>query len=258
MKRNRNTTKVAVVTGAASGIGLACVLRLVRDGYQVAAIDLTKAKLAGLVQEQRGKVVAFGCDLSIPSAVVKLVSRVRQTFDSVDVLINNAGSYLAKPIAETGPQDWRRSLDLNLVAPALLVAAFSPGMCERGHGAIVNVSSRNALMSSPRCSTYDASKAGLLAMTRSLALELGPSGVRVNAVCPGVTRTAMTASVLDQGDFNDNYLRLIPLRRFGDPADIAGVVAFLCSNDACFVTGQYIVTDGGQSCGQDYASMFKQ
>lgn len=161
-----------------------------------------------------------------------------------------------QPIAVVTDELWQRSLNVNLVAAAALIRGFVPAMKKVQGAAIVNVSSRNALSSSPRAAAYDASKAGLLAMTRTLGVELGEFGIRVNAVLPGFIDTPVHGDLLKDRVYTENYLKFISLNHFGKPEDIANVNYFLASDEAAFITGQGIVADGGQMSGQNYERIF--
>ncbi len=244
---------LAVITGAASGIGRATTERFVRDGWRVAALDRS---VDGLRRLKASRIFPYLCDLNQIAALTPLAHRIVKELGPPRALVNNAGVWFYEPIDESTDDHWQTTLNVNLVAAAALARGFVPAMKKVGGAAIVNVSSRNALSSSPKSSSYDASKAGLLGLTRTLAIELGPSGVRCNAVCPGVIDTPANKQELADPRFVKNYLRLIPLNRFGAAADIANVIYFLASDQSAFVTGQHLVADGGQMCGQNYARVF--
>jgi NAD(P)-dependent dehydrogenase (short-subunit alcohol dehydrogenase family) len=224
----------------------------------VAAIDRSEKGLEQLRRRKwAGRVHAFACDLGDVGATGQTAQRILKEQGPVRTLVNNAGIWYYTPIEKTPDEYWQHTLNVNLVSAAALVRAFVPGMKEmRGGAAIVNTSSRNALSSSPKASTYDASKAALLGFTRTMAVELGPYGIRANAVCPGVIDTPANKAEIADPQFVENYLRLIPLNRFGKPEDMANVIYFLASDEAAFVTGQHIVADGGQMSGQNYSRIF--
>ena len=253
----RLSAPLAVVTGAASGIGKATVARFVEAGFFVAALDRSRDGLDRLKQTTIGpRVHAFPCDMAEVETLTPLAGRIVAKFGPPRALVNNAGVCLYADITETTDEMWETSLNTNLVGASALIRGFVPGMKGVEGAAIVNVASRNALSSSPRAATYDAAKAALLALTRTLAVELGGDGIRVNAVLPGFIDTPIHGDLLEDRVFVENYLRLIPLNRIGSPADIANIIFFLASDAAAFVTGQGIVADGGQMSGQNYVKVF--
>ncbi len=253
----RSSAPLAVVTGGASGIGKATVERFVDAGFVVAALDRSREGLDRLTQSKIGPHVhAFPCDLSDVGTLTPLAGRIVEELGPARALVNNAGVCLYADITETTDEMWETSLNTNLVGASALIRGFVPGMKGVEGAAIVNVASRNALSSSPRAATYDAAKAALLALTRTLAVELGGDGIRVNAVLPGFIDTPIHGDLLEDRVFVENYLRLIPLNRIGRPVDIANIIFFLASDGAAFVTGQGIVADGGQMSGQNYVKVF--
>ena len=203
---------IAVVTGAASGIGKAAVLRFVREGYRVAGLDCSQSGLGRLKRTKAGaSIETYLCDLAETETLTPLAKQIVSDMGAPRTLVNNAGICLYDDITDLTDETWLRSLNVNLVGAAALVRGFVPAMKRVRGAAIVNVASRNALSSSPRASAYDASKAGLLALTRTLAVELGPSGIRSNAVVPGFIDTPAHGDLLKDQVYVDNYLRLIPL-----------------------------------------------
>jgi NAD(P)-dependent dehydrogenase (short-subunit alcohol dehydrogenase family) len=253
----RPSRPLALVTGAGSGIGKAIAIRLVTEGYRVAAVDRSRRALGYLKRSRKGEHLSvYAFDLEAVSNIRSLTRQVRSEFGDPSVLVNNAGVCLYADVDKITDEMWERSLNVNLLAAAALARDFVPAMKRAKHGSIVNVCSRNALSSSPRASTYDASKAALLAMTRTLAVELGPFGIRANAVLPGFIDTPVHGDLLQDKVFLKNYLKLIPLNRMGKSEDMANIVYFLASEQSAFVTGQGIVADGGQMSGQNYARVF--
>src|SRR5262249_55788467 len=227
---------LAIITGAASGIGLATARRFMDEGYRVAALDRSKEGLQRLKASRRGRhVVPFVCDLNDIPALTPLARRIVKELGVPRVLVNNAGAWFYERIEESTDEHWQITLNVNLVAAAALARGFVPAMKRVKGAAIVNVSSRNALSSSPKSSSYDAAKAGLLGLTRTLAVELGEFGIRCNAVCPGVIDTPANKKEMEDRTFVRNYRRLIPLDRFGTAEDMANVIFFLASEQAAFV-----------------------
>ena len=257
MKKPISRSPLVVITGAASGIGLATTGKFIREGYRVAALDRSEEGLLRLKRSKCGsRISTYLCDLNQIATLTPLARRLVKELGAPRALVNNAGVWFYESIEECTDEHWLTSLNVNLVATAALARGFVPAMKKVKGAAIVNVSSRNALSSSPKASSYDAAKAGLLGLTRTLAVELGPVGIRCNAICPGVIDTPANKNELEDPEFVRNYLRLIPLNRFGKAEDMANVIYFLASDQAAFVTGQYLVADGGQMCGQNYARMF--
>ncbi len=249
----------AVVTGAGQGLGRAISQRLAADGYQVVAVDqnpgsaaATATMLSGCTGAAEGietapEGAAGGqwrqCDVSDPASVVALA----ESLDRVDVLVNNAGIWIFADLDSMTAEDVQRVLQVNLMGTFYCTQALAPLM---GPGAaIVNLSSSAAYSNSPGVGIYPASKAGVESFTRQTALELGPKGIRVNAVGPG-TIVAEGTKKNHEGERGEQRARAVPLGRTGRPDDIADVVGFLASNDARYVTGQVIYVDGGLSAGR--------
>ncbi|KAB8184141.1 glucose 1-dehydrogenase [Microbispora catharanthi] len=244
--------KFAVVTGAARGIGAAIARRLAAEGAAVACVDLTADRCASIVDEitvTGGRAVAFGCDVSDGAQVEALVPGVLNEFGRIDVLVNNAGLTRDNLLFRMSEEDWDKVVDVNLKSVFLMSRAVQKHMVEQRSGAIVNLSSRSALGNRGQAN-YAAAKAGIQGLTATMAIELGPFGVRVNAVAPGYVATPMTeATAVRLGvtpeEHQATMAQAVPLRRVGQPTEVASVVAFFASDDASYVTGQTLYVNGG-------------
>jgi NAD(P)-dependent dehydrogenase (short-subunit alcohol dehydrogenase family) len=251
MPMSKVQAPLALVTGAANGIGKATTRRLLDEGMRVIALDRSAEVLAELQRELGGceRLIHAPCDLSLPRRLPELLSELTERHGPVTRLVNNAATWPSGSLLDLDDEAWDLTMAVNLTAPFVLIRGLAPLMAEAGGGAIVNVASRNAFRSSTKMAAYDASKAALIALTRTAAGELAKQNIRVNAVCPGMIDTAANAD-LDKL-FVAAYRKLIPMDRLGNPTEIASVIAFLLSVDSSFVTGQSIVIDGGQIACQD-------
>ena len=247
MPRSRTpAARVAVVTGAARGIGLAIAERFLRERYRVALLDIDRKTLRATERrlDEPERVLALGCDVSVPRQVAAAVARVAKGFGRVDALVNNAGIAVFKPVLETTFAEWQRVLAVNLGGAFLCTRACAPWLLKAGNGAVVNVASISGLRASTLRVAYGTSKAALIQLTRQFAVELGASGVRVNCVAPGPVDTAMSKLVHSVA-IRQDYYDSIPLNRYGTPEEIAAAVHFLCSDEASYVNGQVLAADGG-------------
>ena len=238
--------RVAVVTGAARGIGYAIARKFLELGYRVALLDIDAATLRKAARRlgRHGPVLAHYCDVADPGQVKSAVANVVRRFRRIDALVNNAGIAVFKPILKTTFREWARVLDVNLSGPFLCTQACAPAMLRSGGGAVVNITSISGLRASSLRVAYGTSKAALDHLTRQQAAELGNLGIRVNAVAPGPVDTAMAKKVHTR-DIRADYHDAIPLNRYGTEEEIAAVVAFLCSEAASYVNGQTLAVDGG-------------
>ncbi|GGY60570.1 3-oxoacyl-ACP reductase FabG [Streptomyces tanashiensis] len=242
----------AVVTGAGRGIGAATAKRLAADGAAVVALDLTEGDAAGTVAAIRaagGRALAVGCDVTDSAQVDAAIDRAVAEYGRLDVLVNNAGVLRDNMLFMMSDDDWDTVVDVHLRGAFLCSRAAQRHMRRQGSGKIVNLSSVAADGNRGQAN-YAAAKAGVQGLTRTLAIELGPYGINVNAIAPGFVATAMTDQTArrtgaDPEEFRRAAAARSPLRRVGSPEDIAAVVSFLASEDAAYVTGQTIHVDGG-------------
>lgn len=238
--------RVAVVTGAAGGLGRAYACRLARDGAKVVVADITDgtettAEISGFGGDARSTV----CDVGSPESVTQLKNFVVDQFGSCDILVNNAGVSPNVSWDDLTFEQWRRVLSINLDSMFLTCKAFIPGMQTAGFGRIVNISSNTFGLVIPGFVHYVASKGGVIGFTRALANDVGQFGVTVNAVLPGLTKTSTTETQWEGTTFFADMAAQQAVKRPGEPADLEGVISFLASADARWITGQALVVDGG-------------
>ncbi len=250
--------RVAVVTGAAQGIGRRTAEVLAAEGHALALFDLrepveTLATLRGLGAD----VLSVAGDVSSEKDVAAVGQAVRDRFGRADVLVNNAGISFITPAESTTAEEWRRVLEVNLTGPFLLCRELGPDMLEAGSGSIVNVSSIAGIRAVSDRAAYNASKHGLIGLTRTLAAEWGGRGVRVNAVCPGWVKTEMDAADQAGGGYADSdIVDQVPMGRFASPDDIAAAIAFLADPERSgFVNGTALSVDGGWHADASWTSL---
>jgi NAD(P)-dependent dehydrogenase (short-subunit alcohol dehydrogenase family) len=240
--------RVCAVTGAGSGIGAAVATELARAGARVALLDRhgsAAAEVARGITAQGGQAVALECDVSREAGVLEAAARVRRELGDCGVLVNNAGMLKAGALESVSVEDWNAVLAVNLTGQLLCARAFQAQLRAAGQGSIVNVASIAALHPQPRSGAYSASKAGVLLMSRQLAAEWGPLGLRSNAVCPGMIRTPLSAKFYEEPGFEAKRAALTASRRVGEPIDIANAVLFLASPRSAYLNGAELVVDGG-------------
>jgi NAD(P)-dependent dehydrogenase (short-subunit alcohol dehydrogenase family) len=249
------TGRVAIVTGAAQGIGFGIAERLGRDGAALVLVDIDGDGLndaAGRLADSGAKPLTIAADLTDPDAAQEIAAGAVEHFGSVDILVNNAGIRVVSAFGEHSLADWQRTMDVNLTAPFLLAQAVIPHMLSRGKGKIVNITSVAAELGFKNRAAYNVSKAGLAMLTKSIALELGGQGIRCNAVAPGVIETPLNRHYFTDPALNQIIVDATPAGTRGAPPDIAAAVAFLASDEAGFVNGATLHVDGGWSAGKGY------
>lgn len=255
MRRFEN--HVVVITGAGNGIGKACAVRFSQEGARVACLDVSDDANAAVVAECRSfgvPAMAFHCDVTDKKSIESAVAEILTQWNTIDILVASAGIYTGSPLAEVPLEQWQRTIDINLTGVFLTNQVVAPILMQKKHGSIINISSMAGKTSWPASAEYSASKSGVIGLTRSVAMEMAPYGPTANAVCPGNTLTEMVRGVAEKvgkldGLAGEEWLRKraedTPLKRLAEPWEIAGVVAFLASEDARYITGQSIEVDGG-------------
>ena len=237
--------RVCIVTGGAQGIGEACIRRFAREGAQLVIADIDDARGAALASEFGGLYVH--CDVGEKAQVDALVAQTMAAFGRIDVLVNNAGIFRAADFLDVTEADFDAVLRINLKGSFLVGQAVAREMAKAGKGSIVNMSSVNAVLTIPTIASYNVSKGGINQLTRVMALALADKGVRVNAVAPGTIATELaTKAVLTSEEARARILSRTPMRRLGEPSEIADTVAYLASDAASYITGEIVVVDGGR------------
>jgi 2-hydroxycyclohexanecarboxyl-CoA dehydrogenase len=245
------SVKVALVTGAAAGIGAACAKRLSQDGIAVGVLDLDEARCADTVNaitSQGRKAIALGADVSRRDQVFAAVARLREEFGPITILVNNAGVTDFTPFEEITDELWDFVYAVNVRGPMIMTQAVLPDMKAAHWGRIVNISSSSAQTGATNMITYSSSKGAVVTMTRSMAQEFGPLGITVNNIPPGsVMNTIMSEANRDRFQIpTEVLLQTVPVRRLGEPEDIANACAWLCADASGYVTGQTIGVNGGR------------
>ena len=239
--------KRILITGSAGGIGTATAARFLKEDAQVIVLDRDEAALDRLRAELPGLAGVIVADVSDPDDVMRAFDELDAQVGSLDVLINNAGISIRHNFTDITPQEWRQVIDVNLTGLFFVAQQAARRMLAGPGGVILNMGSTNGLMGYPYYAAYNASKAGVIELTRSMALELAPA-VRVNAVCPGWILTPMQEAEYTP-EMRRAFAAKLPLNRLGRPEDVAALFAFLASDDATFITGQCFVIDGGEIAG---------
>jgi len=242
--------QLAIVTGGATGLGLAITKRLVSAGIKVVMIGRNEENLKA-VADELGEMARYkACDLAILSAIPAVVEEIYHTYGSIDILVNNAGINIKKPFTEVSDDDFMQVINTNLTSVFAISREVVKKMLLTQSGSIVNISSMAAQYGIPKVIAYSAAKTGIEGMTRAMASELSPLGIRVNCVAPGFIKTAMTAKALDSDlERKNKVFSRTPMGKMGDPDDIAEAVHFLSTASAKYITGIVMPVDGGNSIG---------
>jgi len=245
------TGKNAFITGASRGIGRAIAVAMAAAGADVALVARTEDGLeetAGAVGEYGRKAMVIPADVTSQAAVRAAVEAAAEGLGHLDIVVNNAGgTNFMVPFTDIRPGGWDKVLNLNLNSAVYVCQAVASHLFSRGGGSVINVASVGGLMGAPFVSPYGASKAAVISLTKSLAVEWAAQGVRVNALCPGWTATELNRNLWDDGNDGRATIATVPMQRWGRPDEMAGPAVFLASDAAAFMTGQTLVVDGGQS-----------
>jgi meso-butanediol dehydrogenase/(S,S)-butanediol dehydrogenase/diacetyl reductase len=262
----RLENKVALITGGGTGVGAAAARMFTREGAKVVVTGRRLEPIQAVAQEVGG--VAVAGDTSDPAHAAEAVAAAVSTFGGLDVVVASAGIGITGTVGEMNDQDWQRQFDVNLTGPMMMTRAALPEMLKRGGGSVVLVASTNAQAAAPASVAYDASKAGLLALARGIAVDYGPQGIRANAVCPGWIITPMGDESMDElaadrglASREDAYNFAtgdIPLRRAGTADEMAACCLFLASDESSIVTGTTLIADGGGQAVELTSRMFSQ
>lgn len=242
--------KIAIITGGANGMGRATALRFAREGAAVVVADVehdNAAKVAAEIRAAGGRALPLAVDVRASQSVEQMVAQTVAEFGRVDILCSIAGIVRNDPFLDLPEENWDAVLAVNLKGVYLCGQHAARQMVKQGSGGkIVNMASTNGLVGEADLAHYNASKFGVVGLTMTMAIELAPHNINVNAVCPGMINTRMTAPYMSIPGFYEDYMRKIPMKRYGQPEEVASIFVFLASEDASFVTGTTLVVDGGQ------------
>lgn len=243
--------RTALVTGASRGIGRAIAIGFAEHGADLVLVSRKRDGLEAVAQEIEAlgrRAQVFPANLGSPDDIAMLAESVSRAGIVIDVLVNNAGANpVMTPLVSLGLDAFRKIVDVNLTGPFLLTQALAPAMVARGRGVVINIASNGGVTPAPGIGAYCTAKAALIHLTRAFALELGPSGVRVNAIAPGLIETRMAQALLKSEAGYEQFVKTNPLRRHGQPEEIAGVALMLATDAGSYVNGEVIVVDGGSS-----------
>jgi NAD(P)-dependent dehydrogenase (short-subunit alcohol dehydrogenase family) len=248
MNNKKLEGKVAVITGASKGLGKAMALALAEAGARLALVSRNLEQLndtAAAARKLATDAEVFKADVTDEQQVRRLEMDVREKFGNVQILINNAGINLRKPVTEFTLDEWRQVMDTNVTGVFLMCRSFVPHLKGRGYGRIINMTSIMSHVALPGRTAYCTSKTALLGFTRALALELAPDKVTVNGISPGPFATELNAPILQNPELNQQFISKIPLGRWGEPEEVGQLAVYLCSSDASYITGTDFLIDGG-------------
>lgn len=241
----RLKNKIAIITGGGSGIGLSCARIFCQEGAKVVIFGRRKNRLEDAVREIGGSTLAVNGDITRQEDIRKLVETTINTYGRVDILVNSAGIFTGAPLHEIKDEEWESVLDLNMTSVFKLTREVLPHMIRQNSGSIVHISSILGLVGVPNTAAYNVSKGALNQFSRSIAVEYGVSGIRSNAICPGLIATDMTKELMDDEDLMREWSKSYPIGRFGQPEDVAQACLFLASEESSFITGAILPVDGG-------------
>ncbi len=241
----RLNNKTAIITGGATGIGLACARLFTREGARVAILRRRQNWLAQAGKQIGDSVLAVQGDITHEQDIQRLVDTTLKELGKVDILINNAGTFTGGPLHETDAEAWDRVFNINMTGVFQLTRRVLPSMVEQGSGSIIHISSILGIVAMPQTAAYNASKGALNQFSKSIAVEYGAQGIRSNALCPGMIETEMTEELRSDTALMAEWIKDYPLGRFGQPEEVAQACLFLASDESAFITGTTLPIDGG-------------
>ncbi|TDJ50792.1 MAG: SDR family oxidoreductase [Nitrospina sp.] len=241
----RLNNKTAIITGGATGIGLACARLFTREGARVAIFGRRQDRLDQARKQIGDSVLAVQGDITHEQDIQRLVDTTLKELGKVDILINNAGTFTGGPLHETDAEAWDRVFNINMTGVFQLTRRVLPSMVEQGSGSIIHISSILGIVAMPQTAAYNASKGALNQFSKSIAVEYGAQGIRSNALCPGMIETEMTEELRSDTALMAEWIKDYPLGRFGQPEEVAQACLFLASDESAFITGTTLPIDGG-------------
>jgi len=241
----RLNNKTAIITGGATGIGLACARLFTREGARVAIFGRRQDRLDQARKQIGDSVLAVQGDITDEQDIQRLVDTTLKELGKVDILINNAGTFTGGPLHETDAEAWDRVFNINMTGVFQLTRRVLPSMVEQSSGSIIHISSILGMVAMPQTAAYNASKGALNQFSKSIAVEYGAQGIRSNALCPGMIETEMTEELRSDTALMEEWIKDYPLGRFGQPEEVAQACLFLASDESAFITGTTLPIDGG-------------